>query len=233
MVEPIQGEAGVVIPDDDYLIEVRDLCREHNVLFICDEVQAGMGRCGSLLGINHEIAFKDHLTDGPDLITLGKAISGGVYPVSCVLSRTDEIMDVLTPGTHGSTYGGNPLGCKVAMTAMNVLKEEGMVENSAKMGELLCDGLEEIEKDFFDEMHVFDSVVKTTRGRGLFAGIEIFQNEKKGLDAWKVCIEMMKRGVLCKPTHENIIRLSPPLTVNEWHIERCLDALRSSFKAFQ
>lgn len=230
MIEPVQGEAGVVIPDVGYLSKVRDLCRQHNVLLITDEVQAGIGRCGTLLSINNEIDIKNHLTDGPDLVTLAKAISGGVYPVSCVLARTDEIMDVLTPGTHGSTYGGNPLGCKVAMTALNVLEEEGMVENSKKMGDVLLDGLKEIENEFGDENG--KSIVKTTRGRGLFAAIEIYNDDKKNLNAWNVCMQMMKRGILAKPTHDHIIRLSPPLVIAQKQIEQALDALRDSIKVY-
>ncbi|ETO02143.1 ornithine aminotransferase [Reticulomyxa filosa] len=212
----VVGEAGVVIPDKDYLTQVRKLCDEHNILLICDEVQAGLGRCGAMLcgeGVFNVRA---------DMITLGKALSGGLYPISAVCGR-DDVIGVLTPGTHGSTYGGNPLACKVAMTALSVLREEKMPQNSTKMGELLLKGLKELKQEFPD-------IVTTVRGQGLFCAIEIVTNEAKNLNAWEVCMLMKDRGLLAKPTHEYIIRLAPPLIINEKEIHQALDIIRSALK---
>jgi len=216
MLEPIQGEAGVIIPDKDYLRQVRKMCDEHNILLICDEVQTGLGRCGAMLCSEGVFDVR------ADMITLGKALSGGLYPISAVCGR-DDVIGVLTPGTHGSTYGGNPLACKVAMTALTVLKEEGMCENSAAMGQILLKGLKEIHKEFGD-------IVTTVRGQGLFCAIEIVTNEAKQLNAWEVCMLMKDRGLLAKPTHEDIVRLAPPLVINQTEVNQSLDIIRSALK---
>jgi len=219
MLEPVQGEAGVIVPDKEYLPQVRKLCDEHNILLICDEVQAGLGRCGAMSCSEGVFNVK------ADMITLGKALSGGVYPISAVCGR-DDVIGVLTPGTHGSTYGGNPLACKVAMTALNVLKEEKMCENSAAMGKKLLQGLHELKKEFPD-------VITTVRGQGLFCAIEIVSDEAKHINAWEVCMMMKDRGLLAKPTHDHIIRLAPPLVINEVQIGKALEILRSSIKEAQ
>eukprot|EP00486_Rosalina_sp_Unknown_P010556 CAMPEP_0201578198 /NCGR_PEP_ID=MMETSP0190_2-20130828/24973_1 /ASSEMBLY_ACC=CAM_ASM_000263 /TAXON_ID=37353 /ORGANISM="Rosalina sp." /LENGTH=314 /DNA_ID=CAMNT_0048011119 /DNA_START=419 /DNA_END=1363 /DNA_ORIENTATION=+ len=221
MCEPIQGEAGVIIPDKNYLKQVRALCDKYKVLWIADEVQTGMGRTGKRLCVDHDFNINDKENNGPDLISLGKALSGGLYPVSAAIAKTDEIMDVLTPGTHGSTYGGNPLGCKVAMTALTVLKEEGMCENSEKMGNILLKALQEFEKEF--------SLVRTVRGRGLFCAMEIEPHDD--VNAWNVCMKMKDNGLLAKPTHDDIIRFAPPLIINEQQLEECLTIIRNTLKS--
>lgn len=220
MCEPIQGEAGVIIPDDDYLTAVRALCTKYNILWIADEVQTGLGRCGLRLCIDWHFMKNN----GPDIIALGKALSGGLMPISCVLTKTDEIMDVLTPGTHGSTYGGNPLACKVAMTALQVLDDENMCENSQAMGGILLEGLREIEVEF--------DMVSNTRGKGLFCAMEIETNEKMNANAWDICLGLKNNGLLAKPTHEHIIRLSPPLIINKLQIEESLEIIRTTLKLF-
>lgn len=195
MCEPIQGEAGVVIPDDGYLSTVSRLCKEKNVLFIADEVQTGIARSGKLLACDHE-------NIKPDILVLGKALSGGVYPVSCVLSSSEVILTV-KPGEHGSTFGGNPLACAVAMAALQVVKEEELAANAEKMGTLLRKKLVEIES----------SRINAIRGRGLLNAIDI--RTKNGVSAWDVCLKMKELGLLAKPTHDTIIRLAPPLVINE------------------
>jgi len=204
MVEPIQGEAGVVVPDPGYLTKVRELCTKHNVLWIADEVQTGLGRTGELLCVDHEKVR-------PDILLLGKALSGGVYPVSAVLAN-DTVMLCIKPGEHGSTYGGNPLGCKVAMAALRVLVEEGMVENAEKMGQLLRKELSSLNND----------VIKIVRGKGLLNAIVI--NET--YDAWDVCVKLKDNGLLAKPTHGDIIRFAPPLIINESQIKECVDIIK-------
>ncbi|EYC22344.1 hypothetical protein Y032_0017g3295 [Ancylostoma ceylanicum] len=197
MVEPIQGEAGVVLPDDGYLKGVANLCQKYNVLFITDEVQSGLGRTGYLLAHYHDKVR-------PDIVILGKALSGGVYPVSAVLCD-DHIMMNIKPGQHGSTYGGNPVACRAAIEALKVIEDEGLVENSAAMGKLLMDKLRTLPKE----------VVPVVRGRGLFCAIII----NKKFDAWKVCNRLLKNGLLSKNTHGDIIRFTPPLCINKDQIE--------------
>ncbi|VDL84807.1 unnamed protein product [Nippostrongylus brasiliensis] len=193
MVEPIQGEAGVVVPRDGYLKGVQELCKKYNVLFIADEVQSGLGRTGELLAHYHEGVR-------PDLVILGKALSGGVYPASAVLCD-DHVMLVIRPGQHGSTYGGNPVACRAAIEALKVIDDEGLVQNSAAMGKLLMSKLQTLPKD----------VVTMVRGRGLFCAIVI--NPK--FDAWKVCNRLLHNGLLSKNTHGDIIRFTPPLCINK------------------
>ncbi|XP_061787822.1 ornithine aminotransferase, mitochondrial [Nerophis lumbriciformis] len=205
MVEPIQGEAGVVVPDEGYLTKVRELCTRHNVLWIADEVQTGLARTGRRLAVDHEQVR-------PDVVILGKALSGGVYPVSAVLCD-DEIMLTIKPGEHGSTYGGNPIACRVAIAALQVMEEEKLAENAEKMGKLLRNELRKLPSD----------VVTTVRGKGLLNAIVI--KETKDYDAWKVCLRFRDNGLLAKPTHEDIIRLAPPLTITEQQLRECVDII--------
>lgn len=209
MVEPIQGEAGVVVPDDGYLRQVRELCTKHNVLWIADEVQTGLARTGRMLAVDYEEVR-------PDILMLGKALSGGMYPVSAVLSN-DEVMLCIKPGEHGSTYGGNPLGCKVAMAALNVLIEENLAENAFKMGELLRGELSKLPKD----------IVSIVRGKGLLNAIVI--NPKH--DAWNVCLKLKENGLLAKPTHGDIIRFAPPLVMNETHMLESIEIIKKTILA--
>ena len=208
MVEPIQGEAGVVVPPDGYLRDVREICDERGIVMITDEIQTGLGRTGKLLAEEH---------DGveADLTTVGKALSGGFYPVSAVLSNT-EVLGVLQPGEHGSTFGGNPLACAVARTALRVLVEEGMIENAAKMGAYFKDGLQEIAHPHLKEI----------RGKGLMIGVE-FHPEAGGVRQF--CKELKNRGILAKDTHENTIRFAPPLVITreevDWALERIVGVL--------
>ncbi len=203
LVEPIQGEAGVIIPSEGYLKQIREICTQHNVVLILDEIQTGLGRTGKLLAEEHEGIEAD-------LTLVGKALSGGYYPISAVLSNS-EVMSVLQPGEHGSTFGGNPLACAVARTALKVLIEERMVENAAETGAYFKQGLEGIRSD----------KIKTVRGRGLMLGVE-FHPEVGG--ARQFCEKLKDKGLLCKETHEHIIRFAPPLVINreqvDWALER-------------
>ncbi|KAL7301132.1 hypothetical protein TKK_0006107 [Trichogramma kaykai] len=203
MVEPIQGEAGVVVPKDGYLKGVRDICTKNNVLWIADEVQTGLGRTGKRLACDHE-GVK------PDILILGKALSGGFYPVSGVLAN-DDVMLTIKPGEHGSTYGGNPLGCRIATEALRVLEDERLAENAEKLGHLLRGELSKLPRD----------VVKVVRGKGLLNAIVI--DEK--IDAMDVCRQLKDEGLLAKPTHGHIIRLAPPLCIDEQQIKECADII--------
>lgn len=206
MVEPIQGEAGVVIPDSGYLKKVRDICSKNNVLWIADEVQTGLCRTGKWLCVDHENVK-------PDILMLGKALSGGVYPVSAVLAN-DPIMLAIGPGEHGSTYGGNPLACKVAIAALEVLKEEKLDENAENMGQILRSELLKLPKE----------IIKIVRGKGLLNAIVI--NEK--YDAWEVCLRLKENGLLAKPTHGDKIRFAPPLTISEGEIRECAEIIKKT-----
>jgi ornithine--oxo-acid transaminase len=203
LVEPIQGEAGVIIPPDGYLREVKEICNQHNVTLIFDEIQTGLGRTGKLLADRHENAE-------PDVTLIGKALTGGYYPVSAVLSNS-EVLGVLRPGEHGSTFGGNPLACAVANAALNVLVEEKMVENSAEMGAYFLNALRQIDSP----------LIKEVRGRGLMIGLEL-KPEAGGARSY--CEQLKEHGVLCKDTHNDIIRISPPLVIQkneiDWALER-------------
>ena len=203
MFEPIQGEAGVVVPDEGYLSGIRNLCDEYNVLMIADEIQTGLARTGKMLACDHENAR-------PDILILGKALSGGTLPVSAVLAN-DDIMLTIKPGEHGSTYGGNPLACKVAMEALEVLKDENMAANAHVMGMLFRAELAKLNSPF----------ISVIRGRGLLNAIVIKHENPDA--AWDVCIELMKNGLLAKPTHGDIIRFAPPLIITEKQI---MDAVR-------
>ncbi|XP_077407341.1 ornithine aminotransferase, mitochondrial [Vanacampus margaritifer] len=208
MVEPVQGEAGVLVPDDGYLTKIRELCTKHNVLWIADEVQTGLARTGRRLAVDHEQVR-------PDIVILGKALSGGVYPVSAVLCD-DEVMLTIKPGEHGSTYGGNPIACRVAMAALQVLEEEKLADNAERMGQLLRSELRKLPSD----------IVTTVRGKGLLNAIVI--KETKEYDAWKVCLRLRDHGLLAKPTHGDIIRLAPPLTINEPQLSECIDIIHKT-----
>ena len=216
MVEPIQGEAGVVVPDEDYLKKAYDLCKESNVLFIADEVQTGIGRTGKMLCCEHH-GFK------PDILILGKALSGGVFPVSAILA-SDEVMLTIKPGEHGSTFGGNPVACEVAMAALNVIRDEKLAENAAKMGVI-----------FREKLHSYineSKIVEEIRGKGLLNAIIINDEENSDI-AWNICLKMAQNGLLAKPTHGNIIRFAPPLIINEEQLNNCIDIIISSLKDFE
>ncbi|CAK4014908.1 Ornithine aminotransferase [Lecanosticta acicola] len=209
LVEPIQGEAGIVVPDDDYLGRVRELCTKHNVLLICDEIQTGIARTGRMLC--HEWSGIK-----PDLVLLGKAISGGMYPVSCVLG-SKEVMLVVEPGTHGSTYGGNPLGSAVAIKALEIVEEEQLTQRADRLGEVFRQGLREIQQK--------DAMISLIRGKGLLNAIVIDESRTGGHSAWDLCMLMKEKGLLAKPTHENIIRLAPPLVISEDEIKSALSII--------
>ena len=216
MVEPIQGEAGVVVPDENYLLDAYNMCKSQNVLFIADEVQTGIGRTGKMLCCDHH-GFK------PDILILGKALSGGVFPVSAILA-SDEVMLTIKPGEHGSTFGGNPVACQVAISALNVIKEEKLAENAQLMGEVFRARLQ----DFADN----NNIVTKVRGKGLLNAIVI--NDKEGSDiAWNICLNMAEKGLLAKPTHGNIIRFAPPLIINSKELDDCIDIIISSLKEFE
>tara|TARA_B100001287_G_scaffold276222_1_gene286287 strand:+ start:3794 stop:5005 length:1212 start_codon:yes stop_codon:yes gene_type:complete len=212
MVEPIQGEAGVIVPSPGYLSGVRKLCTKYNVLFIADEVQTGIARTGKLLATDYEDAR-------PDILILGKALSGGVFPVSAVLAD-DEIMMCIKPGEHGSTYGGNPLANKVAIAALEVVKNENLAENSRILGEILRKELNEINSN----------MISLVRGKGLLNAIVI--NPTNNKDAWDVCLKLRDNGLLAKPTHGNIIRFAPPLTITEEQLMDCVSIIRKTIISF-
>ncbi len=209
MAEPIQGEAGVVVPDEGYLKQVADLCKAHNVLFIADEVQTGIARTGKLLACDYE-GVK------PDILILGKALSGGVLPVSAVLC-SNEIMNTLHPGEHGSTFGGNPLACAVAMEALKVIKDENLAENAFKMGEIFRAGLKAIPSSHITEV----------RGKGLLNAV-VIKPYGDGKTAYNICLALLKNGLLAKQTHDHIIRFAPPLTITEEQVKECIQIIEKS-----
>lgn len=209
MVEPIQGEAGVVVPSAGYLEGVRRLCDKYNVLWIADEVQTGLARTGRMLAV-------DHYNLKPDIVCLGKALSGGMLPISAVLAD-NRVMDVITPGTHGSTYGGNPLACRVAKESLQVLVDEKLAENAEKQGNVFRSELEGMNSPF----------VTKVRGKGLLNAIVIDDSPASGSGgAWNLCLQMADLGLLAKPTHGNIIRFAPPLVMNDEQMSNCLEILR-------
>ena len=216
MVEPIQGEAGVVVPDDNYLLDAFNLCKKNNVLFIADEVQTGIARTGKMICCDHH-GFK------PDILILGKALSGGVFPVSAVLS-SNEVMLTIKPGEHGSTYGGNPLGCKVAIAALKVVKDEKLCQNSLEMGNYFRKKLNEYISQ--------SNAVKLVRGKGLLNAIVIDDHEESDT-AWNICLKLRDNGLLAKPTHGNIIRFAPPLTIKKSEIDSAVDIIVKSLKEFE
>lgn len=216
LVEPIQGEAGVYVPSENYLSKAKALCEQHNVLFIADEVQTGIARTGKLLAVDHENVK-------PDILILGKALSGGAYPVSAVLAN-DRIMKVIQPGNHGSTFGGNPVASAVAMAALEVVEEEHLAENAERLGQLFRN-----ELDTFIET---SKITKLVRGKGLLNAIVINDSED-GETAWNICLALRDNGLLAKPTHGNIIRFAPPLMINEEQLLDCVGIIIKTLKQFE
>ena len=213
LLEPIQGEAGVYVPHEGYLKKAYDLCKAHNVLFMADEVQTGIARTGKMLACDHEGVR-------PDVLILGKAISGGLMPVSCVLAD-DEIMLTIKPGEHGSTYGGNPIAAKVSMAALQVIKDEKLEENAERLGKIFRERMKVIKSD----------MVEIVRGKGLLNAVVI--TPKNGKTAWDVCLKLRDNGLLAKPTHEHIIRFAPPLVINEEQLIEAIGIIEKTLKEFE
>ncbi len=216
MVEPIQGEAGVVVPDENYLRNAYEMCKDSNVLFIADEVQTGIGRTGKMICCEHH-GFK------PDILILGKALSGGVFPVSAILA-SDEVMLTIKPGEHGSTFGGNPVACEVAMAALKVIRDEKLSENAHNMGVIFRDKIQTYINS--------SNIVEKIRGKGLLNAIVIKDDENSDI-AWNICLKMAEKGLLAKPTHGNIIRFAPPLIINEDQLNNCIEIIILSLKDFE
>ncbi len=216
MVEPIQGEAGVVVPEDGYLKKAYELCKSKNVLFIADEVQTGISRTGKLFCCQHENVK-------PDILILGKALSGGVFPVSAALAD-DEIMMTIKPGEHGSTFGGNPIACKVAMAALKVAVDENLSENAEKLGIIFRGELSEFAKE--------NDLVLSVRGKGLLNAVLINDTEDSST-AWDICMKLKENGLLAKPTHGNIIRFAPPLVMNESQLMDCITIIKKTISEFK
>ena len=213
LTEPVQAEAGVYVPEDGYLRKAADLCHRHRVLFIADEVQTGLGRTGKMLACDHEKVR-------PDILVLGKALSGGMYPVSCVLAD-NEVMLTIKAGEHGSTYGGNPLAARVSMAALDVLVEENLAENAARMGEVFRKNMRKTKSPVIGEV----------RGKGLLNAIAV--NPVKGKTAWDLCLAMKENGLIAKPTHEHIIRFTPPLVINEEQMLEALEMIKKTISEFE
>lgn len=213
LVEPIQGEAGVYVPEEGFLKKAYDLCHKHNVLFMADEVQTGIARTGKLLACDHEGVR-------PDVLILGKAMSGGMMPVSCVLAD-DEIMLCIKPGEHGSTYGGNPIAAKVSIAALEVVKDEHLAENAERLGQIFRKELSDVKSD----------MVSLVRGKGLLNAVVI--TPKNGKTAWDVCLRLRDNGLLAKPTHQHIIRFAPPLVINEEQLRQAIDIIKRTLIEFQ
>ena len=216
LVEPIQGEAGVMVPDEGYLSEVAEICRSKNVLLICDEVQTGLARTGRMLASDHENVKAD-------ILILGKALSGGTIPISAVLAN-DEIMLCIQPGEHGSTFGGNPVAAKVAMASLEVLKEENLAENAEKLGQLFRSELEKVIQD--------SQVITKVRGKGLLNAM-VIQPTEDGRTAWEFCVSLKEKGLLAKPTHGHIIRFAPPLVITEDEIYWALEKITEVINEFE
>ena len=216
LVEPIQGEAGVYVPDEGFLKGASELCKKHNVLFIADEVQTGIARTGKLIACHHEEVQ-------PDILILGKALSGGMYPVSAVLAN-NNIMNVIHPGQHGSTFGGNPLACAVAMAALDVVEDENLSERAEKLGQI-----------FRNEMRMLiekTDLIANVRGKGLLNAI-IINDSQHSPTAWNLCLDLKENGLLAKPTHGNIIRLAPPLVISEEQLMECVSIIEKTFLEFK
>lgn len=229
LVEPIQGEAGVYTPDEDFLSKARALCSEYNVLLIADEIQTGIGRTGSLLASCGNCRCEGHCErqgqtyTRPDVLILGKAISGGTYPVSAVLCDS-HIMDVIQPGQHGSTFGGNPMACTVAMEALEVIRDEKLTQNARRLGKRFRAALQ----TYIDS----SSIVTKVRGKGLLNAIVINDSEESKT-AWNICMKLKENGLLAKPTHGNIIRFAPPLVMTDDQLEECINIILSTLKTFE
>ena len=228
LVEPIQGEAGVYVPSEDYLSKAKSLCEQYNVLFLADEVQTGIARTGRLLATCGDCSCSDKNCSKtpdvkPDILILGKALSGGAYPVSAVLAN-DNIMDVITPGSHGSTFGGNPIAAAVAIAALEAVRDENLAENAFRLGEI-----------FRDELNKYietSDIVKLVRGKGLLNAIVINDHEESDT-AWNICVALKENGLLAKPTHGNIIRFAPPLVMTEEELRDCVSIIIKTLKAFE
>lgn len=216
LVEPIQGEAGVLVPDEGYLKKAHELCKAKNVLLICDEVQTGLARTGKMLASDHENVR-------PDILILGKALSGGVIPISAVLAD-NEIMLVIKPGQHGSTFGGNPLAGKVAIAALQILKEENLVENADTLGKYFREEIQKVVDDL--------DIIKLVRGKGLLNAI-VIKTSSTGKTAWDVCVELKNSGLLAKPTHRDIIRFAPPLVITKEEIEWAVNTIKNVLVKFE
>ncbi len=214
LVEPIQGEAGVFVPDEGYLKKAFDLCKANNVLFIADEVQTGIARTGKLLACDHEGIH-------PDIVILGKALSGGVYPISCILAN-DDIMLTIKPGEHGSTFGGNPIAARVAVAALEVVRDEKLSENAERLGKIFRDEMNKLKSE--------TGMVELVRGKGLLNAVII--RPKEGKTAWDVCLKMRDNGVLAKPTHGHIIRFAPPLVITEPQLMEAIELIKKSILSF-
>ena len=229
LVEPIQGEAGVYTPDDDFMRDARSLCSSQNVLFIADEVQTGIARTGSLLAVcgncccEQSCERQEETYAKPDILILGKALSGGVYPVSAVLANND-VMNVIKPGQHGSTFGGNPVAAKVAIAALEVIKDENLIQNARKLGRLFRNGMQKI-------IDKSDLILKV-RGKGLLNAI-VINDSPDSSTAWDLCVAMKENGLLAKPTHGNIIRFAPPLVMNEQELQECLGIIEKTITEFK
>jgi ornithine--oxo-acid transaminase len=229
LVEPIQGEAGVMVPDEDYLKKAAGLCKKHNALFIADEIQTGIARTGSLLAVCGDCSCSGNCERQPDtyvkpdILILGKALSGGVYPVSAVLADSD-IMDVINPGQHGSTYGGNPLGTRVAIAALEVVEQEKLAQNARQLGEVFRSEMKKLK----DECSLVDSV----RGKGLLNAV-VINDSPESSTAWDLCVALKENGLLAKPTHGNIIRFAPPLVMTREQLDECITIIRKTFLAYE
>lgn len=211
LVEPIQGEAGVKVPDEGYLKKAYDLCKENNTLFIADEIQTGIARTGELLACHYESVQ-------PDILILGKALSGGAYPVSAVLANKD-IMDVIKPGQHGSTFGGNPLAARVAVEALKVIQDEDLATNAYLLGNIFRDEMNQLKEEC--------DLLKEVRGKGLLNAVEI-NDSPKSSTAWNLCVQMKDNGLLAKPTHGNVIRFAPPLVINSEQLQECVNIIKKT-----
>ncbi len=216
MVEPIQGEAGVVVPDSGYLKGVKDLCKKYNVLYIADEVQTGIARTGKMLANDYE-------DSRPDILILGKALSGGVFPVSAVLAD-DDVMMCIKPGEHGSTFGGNPLACAVAKSALEVVLDEKLAENAFELGNYFRDEMNKFIEDC--------SVISLVRGKGLLNAI-IINDSPDSSTAWDICVKLKENGLLAKPTHGNIIRFAPPLCIDKSQLDECIEIIKKTIRCFE
>jgi len=214
--EPIQGEAGAYVPDDGYLKKCYDLCRKNNVLFIADEVQTGIARTGKLLACDYEGVH-------PDILILGKALSGGTYPVSAVLSD-QQIMDVIQPGQHGSTFGGNPIAAAVAVAALEVVRDDNLAEKAFELGVYF--------RHEMDQLCSASKIASFVRGKGLLNAL-IINNEQQNDLAWEICLRLADNGLLAKPTHTNIIRFAPPLVITKEQLAECVEIIKSTIKAFE
>ncbi|WP_424962853.1 ornithine--oxo-acid transaminase [Ekhidna sp.] len=228
LVEPIQGEAGVMVPDGGYIKKAKEICEKNNVLFIADEVQTGIGRTGALLRVCGDCSCEGHCEKQetytqPDILILGKALSGGAYPVSAVLAN-DEVMNVIEPGTHGSTFGGNPVAGAVGVAALNVIRDEKLTQNARRLGDIF--------RDRMNKMIEKTDLVKLVRGKGLLNAIVINDDEESST-AWDICVQLKENGLLAKPTHGNIIRFAPPLVMTEEQLHDCCDIIEKTIMEFE